>query len=136
MRSDFQNSPRSGYIPITVPKTRIEKASVVNSEFTNRRIERHHLRSVIRRHAHSFTRGEDIKVPWIENNSTIATTRYRIPELFNFMEIYLIEIHERRIFFPFVTNYIFSLSASQVHGNLKPTISNFSSVDWVRLVED
>src|SRR5439155_1337982 len=58
----------------------VEEAGIVYAEFTDQRIERHHLGSVIRRHLHGLFRSEDVELAGIEDEAAVGARRNRLPE--------------------------------------------------------
>ena len=65
--SNFKHGTGSLDVVRPISKTRIEKSGVVNAELAIGRIERNHLRCVIRRYAHSFPRRKNIKISRLED---------------------------------------------------------------------
>src|SRR6202790_1639529 len=64
-----------------IAEARIEEARVMHAEFADQRIERHHLRGVIRRHLDGLFRGQNVELAGIENEAAVGPRRYRLPEL-------------------------------------------------------
>src|SRR3569623_3343864 len=52
-------------------EARIEEACVVNTEFADQRVDRHHFGGVIRRHLHRFLCREDGELAGIENEAAV-----------------------------------------------------------------
>src|SRR5579872_5597356 len=59
----------------------IEEAGIMHAEFTDQRIERNHLGSIVRRHLHRFLGGENVEFAGIENKAAVGPPRNWLPEL-------------------------------------------------------
>ena len=80
-RAHFQHRARALPAGAGIAETGIEEAGIMHAEFADQRIERHHLRGVIRRHLDGFLRGENVELAGIENEAAVGPRRDRLPEL-------------------------------------------------------
>jgi hypothetical protein len=58
----------------------IEEARIVNAEFADQGIERHHLGRIIGRHLHGFFGGQDVELVGIENEAAVGARLHWLPE--------------------------------------------------------
>ncbi|GCC49110.1 hypothetical protein chiPu_0033672, partial [Chiloscyllium punctatum] len=56
-------------------------AGIVDAEFADQGIERHHLRGVVRRHLHGFLGRKDVEFAGIEDQAAVRARLDRLPEL-------------------------------------------------------
>src|SRR4029077_18066571 len=79
-RAHFEDGARALPTGADIAEAGIEEAGIVHPEFADQRIERHHLRGVIRRHLHGFLGSEDVELAGIEDQAAIRPRRDRLPE--------------------------------------------------------
>src|SRR5882724_4915471 len=63
-----------------IAKTRIKESRIVDAEFTDQWIERHHFGGEIGRHLHRFLGGQNIELTRIEDQASILTGPDWLPE--------------------------------------------------------
>src|ERR1700691_1409769 len=102
MRSDLQDGASPRKVAHSVAETRIEETRIVYAEFPYRRIKRHHLCRVIRRHSNLFLGCKNVEITWIQYQPLVADVVLRIPELFWRVMVHLAEVDHRRILLGFI----------------------------------
>src|SRR6267154_977661 len=79
-RAHFQHRARALPAGAGIAEAGIEEARIVHAEFADQRVERHHLRGVVRRNLHGFLRGQNVEFAGIENQAAVGPRGYRLPE--------------------------------------------------------
>src|SRR5258706_15300452 len=97
MRPDFQDGASPRKVAHSVTEARIEETSIVYSEFTYGRIERNHLRRVIRRHTNLLLGCKNVEISRIQYQSLVADVVRRIPKLFCRVRVPSTDVDHRRI---------------------------------------
>src|SRR4029453_11302070 len=77
-----------------IAEARIEEAGVVNAEFADQRIERHHLGGVVGRYLHGLFRSEDVEFVGIKDQALVGPRRDRLPEIRDRMTGALLDIDQ------------------------------------------
>src|SRR5690606_38642293 len=81
-RAHFQHRARAAPRAGIMPETGIEEARVMDAEFADHGIERHHLGGEFRRNGNRLARGENVELVRIEHDPLDALARRdRIPEI-------------------------------------------------------
>src|SRR3569623_192530 len=80
-RAHLEHRTRSLPARARIAEAGVEEARVMDAEFADQRIERHHFGGEIRRHLHRFFRRENVELARIENEAAVGASADRLPEI-------------------------------------------------------
>src|SRR3984957_4781648 len=127
-RAHFQHRTRAFAAGAGITEAGIEEARIVHAEFTDQRIERHHLGGIIRRHLNGFLGGQNVELAGIENEAAIGPRRNGFPEFVDGITAAAVNIDHAGVALGAVADEAAGLLAREIN-------TERNTVDEVRVID-
>src|SRR5262245_14959086 len=80
-RAHLENGARAIAAGVGIAEPGIEEAGIVDPEFADQRIERHHFGCVVGGHLHRFLRSKNVKLIRVEDQALVRPRLHWLPEI-------------------------------------------------------
>src|ERR1039458_401825 len=106
MHTDFEDRLGPGDFPAhSVSKAGVKEAGIVGAEIPNGWIVRHHFSSMVRPHANSLLRRQEIKFSRFKNELAVARSVDRSPELGPVVVVDPAEVYRRGVLLGLISDH-------------------------------